>query len=1143
MNKRRIYYLKKCFYGISLSFLSFFAPIPSTYAGVKTLLTQEVTVNLKHVTVKEALQVIEKQSGLSFMYDASKIDLNRVVSLNMTNQKLNLVLEELFQGTDITYEISGNQIVLAPRESLAMKQTISTKKRPFKGVVVDQNGQPVTGANIVIKGTTTGATTGIDGDFTIDVLDTDVLKISFIGYITQEVAVKNKNTLSITLQEDTKALGEVVVVGYGTQKKISVTGAISTVDSKELKTAPSGNLSSMLQGRLPGLITKQSSGQPGSDGASLLVRGFTTLGGNSPLVIVDGIARSFPNVNPDEIESITILKDATSAAVYGVRAANGVILVTTKRGSNQKPTVTFNSSISASTNTNFPKFLNGPDYARYYNLAQELDGVSEENRRFSPSVIDRITNGDPNGIYGNTDWFDLLFKDFAPTYTNNVSLNGGTDRFKYFLSLGSYNQEGIIDRTSYDRYNVRANIDAKVTNNFSVTVNLAAQQSDVKEPGLTTSIGNSYASVFSQALLSHPYLPAYIDGVPVGTDTGENGVNNGVAARDLSGVNNLRNRKFEGNISFKYDIPGVKGLSVKLNAAYDAGYAMKKLDQLPYKLAVFNRNNETYSLRDARHALSGDAVINQWFSDNGNATVQTSVNYSNTFGKHDISGLFLYEYTNEKGSSMSSGKKGFPITDIMDLDYGEEVITDLIKGGHSVFKRAGYVARINYAYDSKYLFEFTGRIDGSPNFPSENRWGFFPGVALGWRISSEDFFRNNVSFVDNLKLKLSAGKLGNDNIGSYAYIQTMSLSKDPTVMFGPDLYRYLNTNGVPNKNITWEKTTSYNVGLEADMWNGLLGVEADVFYMVTKDILQAQAGLYPPSMGGYYPSTLNFGTMDNRGFELTLTHRNRIGDFSYNVRGNISWARNKVIKTTEDANIPSQLRATGNPIGLKYGFVSEGLFQDEDEIANSAIYGETGSTLPGDIKLKDLNGDGVITREQDRTVVGRSNTPEMMFGLNINGEYKGFDFNIFFQGAALCDVALCGVYSDRGGIEDNTFYTKPFYCDGNAPYYLVEGAWTPENRNAKYPRLGITSRTNGGKWSDWWVRDGSYLRLKNLQIGYTIPQVLTQKISIEKVRFYVSGSNLFTLDHLDYLDPEMPDVNQGYYPQQKVFEFGLNLVF
>ena len=1010
-----------------------------------------------------------------------------------------------------------------------------------EGNVFDETDTPLIGVSVFTEGRKTGTVTNADGHFTIMVPDANShLTFSYVGYRTQKVQLKGKKILKIVMKEDAELLDEVVVVGYGTQKKINVTGAIAQVDNKELKMAPSGSLSAVLAGRLPGLISKQNSGQPGADGANLYIRG-NGAGDGSPLIVIDGVITDyFPSFSPDEVESVTILKDATAAAVYGVRAAAGVILITTKRGTVQKPTVTFNSSVTLSQNTNFPKFLNGPDYAYWYNKAQSLDGIADENLRFTPEEIERINNpGENEHIYGNTDWFDLLFSDVAPTYTNNISISGGTERIKFFASVGAYNQTGIIKNTSYDKYNFRSNMDAKVTDNFDVSLDLSGHVSEQDEPGASAGVG-SYASIFQQALLSYPYLQPYSQsGLPMGSlNLVGNGNNNPIAARDLSGNNNAKQTYFQCNISMRYSLPFVKGLSFKLNGSYVNHYTMRKTYVTPYTLYCWNQTTRTGVEQDGR--IASKMSVNHWFTETSGYTIQPAIEYSNKFGKHAVSGLFLYEFSRSDQSSMSAARMDYPITDIPDLNYGLEVNKELVKGGHTQAKRAGYVIRMNYSYDDKYLLEFTSRIDASTALPKKYRWGIFPGVSVGWRISQEDFFKEAVPFMENLKIRASVGRLGSDRSisNTMTYFSTATLSADPTVLFGSSPQKYLGLSSPVNPNLKWQLTDTYNVGIESSMWNGLLGVELDVFYMKTTRSLEAQSSNFPPSLGYYFPTYINYGSHDNRGFELVLSHNNKIKDFSYRVRGNVSWARNKVLKMTEDANVPNYKRATGRPMGQYWGFVAEGLFQTEEEITNSAVFGPT---LPGDVKLKDINGDGKITWDQDMVPIGRSSTPEMMFGLNLGAEWKGFDFNMLLQGAAICDVNLCGIYSS--GIRDDTFYTRPFFADGNTPYYLVEGAWRPDHTNAKYPRLGISNRSNGGSSSSWWVVDGSYVRLKSIQLGYTLPRKWSEWAGFRSIRAYVGGGNLFTLSHLDHLDPEMPSVNQGYYPQQRTYEFGLNVTF
>lgn len=561
----------------------------------------------------------------------------------------------------------------------------------------------------------------------------------------------------------------------------------------------------------------------------------------------------------------------------------------------------------------------------------------------------------------------------------------------------------------------------------------------------------------------------------------------------------------------------------------------------PYN--VYSWNQTTHQGNVEKGRICSMASVSHWYGSQQRYTIRPTIEYANKFGKHDVSGLFLYEYAREDYEGISAGREDFPITDIMDMSYGLKVSENLVKGSHSNDKRAGYVMRFNYAYDEKYLLEFTGRVDASTALPAHNRWGFFPAVSVGWRISQEDFFKEAVPFMDNLKIRASIGRLGSDRAieSTMTYFSTATLSADPVVVFGTNALKNIGMSGPICPDLKWQLTDTYNIGVESNMWNGLLGLELDVFYMKTTRSLEGQSGKFPPSLGSYFPGYINYGSHDNRGFELVLTHHNKIRDFNYHVRGNLSWARNKILKVTEDANVPIYKRATGQSMGRYLGFVAEGLFQSEEEIAHSALFEGSTNTKPGDIKLKDINGDGKITWDQDMVPIGRSSIPEMVFGLNLGAEWKGFDFSMFWQGAAMFDVNLCGIYDS--GIRDDTFYTRPFYADGNTPYYLVEGSWRPDNPNAKFPRLGIEARDNGGKFSSWWVKDGTYLRLKSVQLGYTLPKKLTEKAGFRTIRAYVSGGNLLTICGLDYMDPEMPGVNQGYYPQQRTYEFGLNITF
>ena len=1098
-----------------------------------------ISVSLKNKPLELAIRAVEKQSDFTFVYDSHVVDVKKKVTVSVRSADISNVLNKIFAGTGISYKVLNNKIILSKKSAMSGKP----KFVKIKGRVTDEKGVPVIGATVMIPGTQNGVITDVEGNYEISNVSSETSDISFssLGYVAQVVPISGRSTINFIVKEDKQMLEEVVVVGYGTQKKLSVTGAISQVDNKQLKMAPSGSLSSMLGGRLPGLITKQSSGQPGKDNSSLVIRGAGA-GDGSALIVVDGVVvEYFPTLSPDEVESITILKDATAAAVYGVRASGGVVLVTTKRGKLQKPTVTVNSAVTLSQNANFPEFLNGPDYAYWYNEAQRLDGIPEENLRFTADEIKRITNpSEDETVYGNTDWFDLLFNDVAPSYTNNVSVSGGTEKIRFFGSLGAYNQRGVISRTSFDKYSFRANFDTKITDHFDMSMNLSGFLSLDKEPGASAG-SSSYAAIFPQAMMSYPYLRPYTeDGIPVGSlNMAGNGNNNPIAARDLSGQTKVNTSSFQGNISLSYKVPFIQGLKLKLDASYLKNAFMKKSWLNDYELACWNQTTRTWTMMNGR--IASKVTLAQWYRNSDDYQIRPSIEYHHKFGKHDISGLFLYEYNIDKYYGISTGKEDFPIKDIIDISYGETITDSMIQGSHGVDKRAGYVLRLNYAYADKYLFELTSRIDASTALPKANRWGVFPGVSLGWRISEEGFFKDALPFWDNLKLRASAGRLGSDSAisNTMAYFSVASLSQDPFVLFGNKPEKNLGVSGPVNMDLKWQLTDSYNFGIESSMWRGKLGIELDVFYMKTTRTLAGQSGTFRPSLGGWFPGVINYGSHDNRGFELSLSHVNHIGDFNYSISGNVSWARNKVLKTTEDPNVPDYLRRTGRPMGTYWGFEAEGLFQSEEEIEHSAVYGPT---LPGDIKLKDINGDGKITYEQDRVPIGRSSFPEMMFGLTIAGDWRGIDFSMLFQGASLFDVDLCGIYPNLG-FYDNTFYTQPFYCDGNSPYYLVENAWRPDHTDAEYPRLGVATRQNGGKMSSWWVKDGTYLRLKSFQLGYTIPEKWSQSIGLQKIRAYFAGGNLFTISGLKTLDPEMPSVNQGYYPQQRTYEFGLNISF
>jgi TonB-linked SusC/RagA family outer membrane protein len=1019
------------------------------------------------------------------------------------------------------------------------------------GTVLDTQNEPLVGASVAVKGTTNGTITDIDGRFILKAPNGNVTFVfSFIGYDKQEIALKGRTTLKVILKENTKTIDEVVVVGYGTQKKSSLTGSVSQIRGDELLKAPSTNVSSLLGGRLPGIQSVQTSGQPGEDQAALTIRGSIY----GVTYIVDGMPRSINDIDPNDIETVSVLKDGASAAVYGLQGAGGVVIITTKKGHEGKSQITYSGTYGISQNANFPKFLDGPGFAYYYNKGLEMDG---NQPIFTQADITKMTNGDDSDGWGNTNWIKKVFGT-GHNQQHSVTAQGGTDNIKYFTSLGYLGQEGNINNYTYDRYNLRANIDADIASNWKLTVGVAGQVGRKKNPAF--SAGGSgedtgenagyWMSIAQQAIASHPYLPAEYNGLPVGTPNNGNQPNSPLAAINKSGKYKTNTLDLQSNVTLQYNVPWVKGLNVKFTGAYDFETSRNKNLTTPYYVMIAKKPDTTnpdisyQKVIDPRGTTyitlgEGDAEYTQLVG-------QGSINYVTTIAKkHHIDAMVLLELRDKKSNNFSAYGKDLNFVELPELNFAQAANSP-IAGSSDHTRSAGYVFRAKYDYDNTYLAEFTGRYDGSYRFSgnvSGKRWGFFPSFSAGWRMSNEDFMKD-LDFIDNLKLRASAGMLGNDGVPAYSFLSTYANS-DAVVLGGTRL-NSLATGVIANPNLTWERTLSYNAGFDLNMWKGLLGLEFDLFYNYTYDILTSMGSNYPSSMGGYYPTYENYNKIDGKGLEVLLSHKNHIGAgkhaFNYGASFNLTYAKSRWLRYPDSPNVPNYQKVTGQAYGAKMGWTAAGLFQSEEEIDNSPRIFGGDRARPGDIKYVDLNGDGNIGYE-DRGYVGRSSRPELVGGLNLFGNWCGFDFNAQMVGGAICDVSLTGTYFN--GYDDNTIFTQTFKEGGNSPRYLVENAWRPDNTGGTYPRLTVNDpHNNNGLGSTFWFRDGKYVRLKSVQIGYTFPQPIMNRMGINKLRVFVQGSNLLTLSGLPQgIDPESPGVNNGYYPQQRTFMTGITLTF
>lgn len=1007
------------------------------------------------------------------------------------------------------------------------------------GVVMDNTGETLIGVNVIVKDNNLGTVTDLDGKYSISVPSVNsVLKFTYVGFKDLEVQVNGLNTINITMEQDTELLDEVVVVGYGTQKRIHMTGAVSQITAKDLTKAPMQNVSNMLTGKIPGLTSIQRSGKPGEDGASLLVRGQNSFAGsNSPMIIVDGVPRPIDYVNPNDIESISVLKDA-SASIYGVQGANGVILITTKTGGEGPATISYDGSVTMTQNTAMPKMLNAPDYMYWHNKARAMDGLTPY---WSADIQNKVMSNDPNSIWGQTDWLDKIFKT-GMTHQHNLSASGGTEKTKYYASLGIMDQEGTLVNTGFTRYNLRTNLDVKVANNLKLTANMAGYRSDTDWPGTSISNQGEFNPV-RQAINSIPILKSEYEGLPVAWN-GSTYLMNGYAALTESGYKRQTKWNLDSNVKLEYDFSdlanALKGLRASMFGSYNYSNTINSNYDRYYQLYYVNQNFD-----EGIGGASGFSPDNAYLkaaSWGDNWLVRPQIDYSRDFSKHHVGALFAYEAKKGYSNTMTGTKRGYYSDDPVDLSLGTILPENPITGSHGYSGgQASFIGRLNYAFSTKYLAEFAFRYDGSYIFAPANRWGFFPSTSLGWVLSEEEFFNKESSKIDYLKLRASIGRSGNDSVDPFQHFSLYSLANNSMALGGNSISQFYTRNNYVYSNLTWATTDNYNIGFDLDMFNRMLGLEFNYFYKLTKDILELQSGNYPPSLGGYFPAYQNSGKVENKGFEISIKHLNRINsDWSYSLKGDFAFARNKVLSRIISDNRPNYRAVIGQSMGSRYGFEALGFFQNQEEIDNYPA-APSGVLRPGDLKYKDINGDGLISSDFDYIKTGYGAIPEINYALNMEVSYKNFYLSMLWQGVANTDYELSGVYDS--GVTSSTVYTESFSGNGNSPYYLIEQAWTPENPNARYPRLSTIPNGNNAWQSTWWVINGNYLRLKNANIGYNVPEKVLKNTPFSRINIYLAGANLITLSHFKYVDPESPSVSNGYYPQQKTYTVGVNVSF
>mgnify|MGYP002451650708 FL=1 len=1033
---------------------------------------------------------------------------------------------------------------------MLLMSVVAFAQNQVTGHVADATGEPIIGANVTVKGTTVGTITDIDGNFTLEVGSTDgTLVVSFIGYKSAEAAIKGKSPINVILQEDTETLDEVVVVGYGTQNRKSLTGAISDVKSESLTRSVSTTTAGALSGKIAGISTRAKDARPGK-GISLEIRNM-----GAPLYVIDGIPYGgntgndwlvnsevsgndvFNSLNIEDIESITVLKDA-SAAIYGLRASNGVVLVTTKKGKkNEKVSINVNGYYGWQNLTRFPELAKYEQYTR--GLAEAAQNRGEDpNSVYTKEELAKWAAGTEKG-YKSYDYYDMIMRKNVPQYHVNASVTGGSERTNYYLSVAHTSQEAMMPDFNYQRTNFQLNLDTKITNRFTIGAQVSGRYEKTNDVGLPGGDGyySAILAVFKMRPIDSPYAndnPNYIRNI----DSYRNGYNPAAFRRDIAGYKDSMTRYANINAYAQYDF----GFGLTAKATFSYGYTNSRFDgyQYAYQIYTYDEASDTYNGTNAagRWRLQIDRSVPTRY-------MQLQLNYNKQIKDHNISAVLGYEASDYDWSKKTYGTE--PSTDYLPLLQMDEI--NSFGDEWSYEARAGWLARVNYDYAHKYLVELLARYDGSYLYAPSQRWGFFPGASIGWRISEENFFAPLKSVVDDLKIRASIGQTGTESgVSLFGYLSGYNWNQGSAVLDG-EYVTGLNQRGLPVTNLSWTKNTTKNIGFDLTMFGNRLTISADAF---RKDITGVPAARYDvllPSEVGYSLPNENLNKQAYVGTEAMATWTDHIGDFNYRVSGNITFSRYRNIESYKPrfSNSWDEYRNSSEDRwgGIYWGYQVIGQFQSEEEIKNYPVNldGQGNTTLlPGDLIYKDVNNDGVINGMDERPIgFPEGWAPILSFGGNIGLEWKGIDLNIDFSGGAM------------QGWRQNYELTNAYHNGGNSPAYLLEDRWhrldlyEPESEwvPGRYPAIRNGEFAYNNKNSDFWLHNVHYLRISNLEIGYSLPTWMLKPIHAQKVRIYGSVSNLCSFDNVHQygIDPEITAAAAVVYPQQRTFLVGFNVTF
>ena len=1119
----------------------------------------KVTLAVENATVRDIIDDIESTTKFRFIYKVKDVNLQRKLSLSVNKEHIDTVLRSLFGSTHTAYKVRGTQIILTQDENLKIPQTVSKQSQNdtkqdqvlVSGLITDESGVPMPGANIVEKGTTNGTQADFDGKFSIQ-LDSEnaTLVISYIGFATQEVALNGRTDISVILKEDAAGLDEIVVVGYATQKKSTLTGSVSTMQGKEIASIPTSNVSQNLAGRMTGVSMRPNGGAPGSDNPDIYIRGVVSTGNTSPLIVVDGIRRdNMSQIDPNVIESVTVLKDAAAVAPFGIGGANGVIVITTKKGKTGKPTISLSSSYGFQNPTYLPEMLSARDYMAlqnegYFNL--NPSGTTPPNDPGLIADYNQLHLSDPYK-YPDSNFTDEFAKNTGVSI-NNFQISGGTDVIKYNAGLGYFDQEGIFDPVGYQRYNYNMSLDiqATKTTKFGMSLYGSIEHTDGidADENLTHLMRSFYKFVPIQTLR-----------YPEGDKWGESSGGSPVGVLESEGYRKDEDNTLLSSVYVEQELPFIPGLKVKGVFSYDPTTNNDKLWHVPFIFYNIDLDQQPYTYTEAISLQEGAGQPYTWLQLENRRqtkfTYQGYLNYDRIFGDHSVSALFVAEARETKNDFFNARRNNFAI-EIDELSLGSSDKLDYDNGGSSgTASEIGYVYRLGYTFKDKYILEASGRYDGHYSFAPGERWGYFPAFSAAWRISEESFMKEMTS-VNSLKVRSSWGKSGNlpyidGNLAAFQYLAGYDLRGNAYAFGNGSLVQGSRVSTEPNPNITWEISTKFDIGFDLTMWNGLFNMEFDFFHEDRTGMLLAPQVTVPVEYG-LALSQENKGSMDNNGFEVGLgTQKMWDNGFRFSLNANLSYAENnmlEVFQSDAERDNPNRTRV-GRPFGTPYGYKSLGLFSTADDTNGDGIINSTdgynvvqfGDLHPGDVRYADLSGpdgtpDGIID-SNDQTVIGNPVYPSVTYGFNTTAEYKGFNLSLFFQGVANSDINI------------QTFLTSPFANNGsNTSYEYFNNRWTPDHQNASYPRATPSPYSNNTQASDFWMVDTGYVRLKTAVLGYTLPKSVSEKLNMESISLRLTGQNLFTISKLDFIDPELGYTDrENSYPITKTLSFGVDISF